>query len=94
MKWLEVRALGELGRVDDMVKTYASLGPDLPPIDLQFCRLFLLAFGGRIDGVRALLRRQLGFLRPRSKAYWVFCGGRGSRNPGRRRAAYPGVLRA
>jgi hypothetical protein len=81
MKWLEVRALGELGRIDDMVKTYASLRPDLPPIDLQICRLFLLAFGGRIDGVRALLRRQLGFLRPRSKAYWVFVAGEAAGTP-------------
>jgi hypothetical protein len=81
MKWLEVRALGELGCVDDMVKTYASLGPDLSPIDLQFCRLFLLAFGGRIDGVRALLRRQLGFLRPRSKAFWVFVAGEAAGTP-------------
>jgi hypothetical protein len=75
MKWLEIRAFGELGRIDDMVKTYASLGPDLSPIDLRFCRLFVLAFSGRINGVRALLRRHLGFLRPRSKAYWVFVAG-------------------
>jgi hypothetical protein len=81
MKWLEVGALGELGRIDDMVKTYASLRPDLPPIDLRICRLFLLAFGGRIDGVRALLRRQLGFLRPRSKAYWVFVAGEAAGTP-------------
>jgi hypothetical protein len=88
MKWLEVRALGELGRVDDMVKTYASLGPNMRPIDLQFCRLYILAFGGRIDAVRALLGRQLGFLRPRIKAYWVFVAGEaaGTSNEDARRA--------
>jgi hypothetical protein len=78
---LEVRALGELGRVDDMVKTYASMGPDLSPIDLQFCRLYILAFCGRIAEVRALLGRQLGFLRPRSKAYWVFVAGEAAGTP-------------
>ncbi len=71
MKWLAIWALGELGRVDDMVKTYASLGPELFPIDIQICRLYILGFGGRIDGVRALLGRQLAYLRPSSKAYWV-----------------------
>jgi hypothetical protein len=83
MKWLEVRALGELGRVDEMVKTYASasLGPGLSPADLQVCRLFILAFGGRVDGVRALLGRQFGFLRPRSKAYWVFVAGEAAGTP-------------
>ena len=81
MKLIEVRALGELGRVDDLVKTYTSLGPNLSPIDLQFCRLYILAFGGRIEGVRALLGRQLGFLRPRSKAYWVFVAGKAAGTP-------------
>lgn len=75
MKLLGVRALGELGRVDDMVKTYAAPGAKLPAIGLQFCRLYILAFGGRIDAVRALLDRQLGFLSPTSKAYWVFVAG-------------------
>lgn len=72
MKLLEIRALGELGRVDDMVETYASAGAQLSPIDFQFCRLYLLAFGGRIDGVRALLDRRLRSLRARNKAYWLF----------------------
>jgi hypothetical protein len=81
MKWLEIRALGELGRVDDMLRTYASLGPDLSRTDLQFCRLFILAFSGRIEGVRALLGRQLSFLRPRNKVYWVFVAGKTAGTP-------------
>ncbi len=40
MKWLEVGALGATARIDDMVKTLASLRPDLPPIGLRICRLF------------------------------------------------------
>ena len=71
-KWFEIRALGELGHFDEMVMTYASAESVLPLADLPVCRLFVLAFGGRADAVRSLLSRQLRFLRPRNKAYWIF----------------------
>jgi hypothetical protein len=72
LKCFEIRALGELGRVDEMVSTYASAKYVLSPLDLLFCRLYILAFAGRLDGVRFLLGRQLRFLRPLNKAYWIF----------------------
>jgi hypothetical protein len=43
--------------------------------NLPFCRLVVLAFSGHADGVRSLLSRQLRFVRPRSKAYWIFIAG-------------------
>jgi hypothetical protein len=75
LKWLEIRALGELGHLDEMITAYASAASVLPARDLAFFRLYVLAFSGRTDGVRALLSRRLRFLRPRAKAYWIFVAG-------------------
>jgi hypothetical protein len=75
LKWLEIRALGEIGRVDEMITTYASAESILSANDLAFCRLYVLAFSGRADAVRSHLSRKLRFVRPRSKAYWIFIAG-------------------
>jgi len=72
LKWLEIRTLGELGRVDEMISTYTAAASILSASDLPFCRLYVLAFSGRADAVRALLSWQLRFLKPRNKAYWIF----------------------
>jgi hypothetical protein len=74
-RWLEIRALGEIGWIDEMITTYASAEAGLPANDLPFCRMFVLAFSGRADAVRSLLSRQLRFVRPRNKAYWIFVAG-------------------
>ena len=71
LKWLEIRALGELGHLDEMIAAYTSAASVLPAGDLPFCRLYVLAFGGRADAVRSLLSRRLWFLAPRMKAYWM-----------------------
>jgi hypothetical protein len=71
LKWLEIRALGELGQLDEMVAAYASAASVLPARDLPFCRLYVLAFSGRTDAVRSLLARRLRFLAPRMNAYWM-----------------------
>ena len=72
LKWLEIRALGELGRIDEMIATYALAESALSANDLPICCLYVLAFSGRIDAVRALLSRKLRFLNQRNKAYWIF----------------------
>jgi hypothetical protein len=74
MAWLEVRALGELGRVEEMAMTHAIAVAEsvLKPSDVLSCRLFVLAFTGRVEGVRSLLSRQLRSLRSERKAYWTF----------------------
>jgi hypothetical protein len=72
MKSGEIRALGELGRVDEMIATYASAESVLPPNELRLSRLFVLAFTGRADAVRSLLSSQFRSLDPGSKAYWIF----------------------
>jgi len=72
LKWLEIRALGELGRVEEMAMTYVWAEPDLSASNRLFCRLYVLAFSGHFNGVRTLLGRRLRFLRSRNKAYWIF----------------------
>jgi hypothetical protein len=58
----------------------ARIGVDAinPPCQRAIClfgRLYVLAFSGRADAVRSLLSRQLRFVRPRHKAYWIFIAG-------------------
>jgi hypothetical protein len=76
LKPFGIQALGELGRIDEMIATYASAESTLSPKNLLFCRLFVLAFSGRVEGVRVLLSRQLRFLRARDKAYWIVIANR------------------
>jgi hypothetical protein len=72
LKGLEIRALGELKRVDEMLTTYVWAEPDFPARNRPFYRLYVQAFTGHIDGVRSLFDRQLRFVRPKNKAYWIF----------------------
>jgi hypothetical protein len=72
MKSFEIRALGELGRLDEMTAAYASAARVVTANNLLSCGLFVLAFSGRVDGVRrCLLSRQLQSLRSRDKTYWI-----------------------
>jgi hypothetical protein len=74
MAWLEIRALGEFGRVEEMAMTYAIAVAEsrLASNDLLFCKLYVLAFTGRIDAVQSLLTSQLRSLSSERKAYWTF----------------------
>lgn len=69
-KWIEIHALGELGRIDDMVGTFAAALSRTRDPNLRITRLHVLAFAGRVDAVRALLRSDLRFLEADRKAYW------------------------
>jgi len=83
LEWLEIRALGELGHIDEMITTDASAESGLSAGNLPFCRLYVLAFSGRADAVRSLLSRQLRFVRPRNKVYWIFVTGQAAGTPDR-----------
>jgi hypothetical protein len=74
MTWLKIRALGELGRLKEMAMTYAIAVAEsnLGHRDSLWCRLYVLAFTGRVDGVQSLLSRQLRSLSSERKAYWTF----------------------
>lgn len=78
---LEVRALGELGRLDEMVQAYELAAPRLNPYDMLEARLFLLANGGRPDAVQDLLKGPLAALGDDAKAYWTSIALRASGAP-------------
>lgn len=66
----EVRALGELGQLDQMAETYEATRAGYNGRDLLEAQLFVLAFGGRPDAVAELLRKPLAGLGRDAKAYW------------------------
>ncbi len=70
MRPLQIRALGELGRRGDMVRAYVHAHGALSGIGASVVRLYVLAFGGRPDGTRALLGTALSGLPGETKAFW------------------------
>jgi rhomboid protease GluP len=79
LKSLEIRALGEVGRIDDMVRTYAAAKSKLAGLDRYLSHLFVMAFCGRVDSVRLLLEHQLPALAPDTKDYWIAIAAKASR---------------
>lgn len=68
---LLIRALGEVGRQDDMLQTYEITRESMAPGDLVACQLFVAAFCGRTATVdRVLDSPSLGALGAESKGYW------------------------
>lgn len=65
-----LRALGELGQVDEMVEVYQRSKSQLMGNALFNAQLFLLAYGGRKDGVDLLLASKQGRMHPDYRAYW------------------------
>jgi hypothetical protein len=67
----EIRALGELGHREEMVKTYLDAARSLLRNARQECMLFVFAFTGRVDRVRQLLEGPLADTDTDSKSYWT-----------------------
>jgi hypothetical protein len=67
----EIRALGELGRLDEMVQTYQKAAKRLPLGSRRECMLFVLAFTGRVERVQPLLDRPSFAIDADSKKYWM-----------------------
>jgi rhomboid protease GluP len=67
---LEVRALGELGEIDQMAEAYEATRASYNGRDLLEAQLFLLAFGGRPEAVADLLGMPLAGLGNDAKGYW------------------------
>ena len=67
----EIRALGELGRLDEMVQTYQKAAKRLPLGSRRECMLFVLAFTGRVERVQPLLDRPSFAIDDDSKTYWM-----------------------
>ena len=66
----EIRALGELGHLEEMVQTYAEAEKWLLPQLRQECRLFVFAFMGLTGAVQQLLGAALSAMDDEAKAYW------------------------
>jgi rhomboid protease GluP len=62
-----MRACGELGQVDGLIQTFSRSGVRPKDLSARECYLFVLAFGGRPEGVGLLLRSER-FLH--SRDYW------------------------
>ena len=69
LKALEIRALGETGRIDEMARVFEASRNLIAATDLADCQLFVLAFGGRPVEVARLLERR-GALDSDSRVYW------------------------
>jgi membrane associated rhomboid family serine protease len=63
---LAIRAYGELGLIEQMVQTFARI--DVPQ-SRRDCGLFVLAFTGRLEGLRRLVARRYRSLH--TKDYWI-----------------------
>ena len=75
---LEVRALGELGRTEEMLAAYENTKLELNGFDLQEAQLFVLAYGGRPAEVAVMLQGSLAGLGEEAKAYWTAIASRAS----------------
>jgi hypothetical protein len=67
----EIRALGELGRLEEMVHTYRSAERRLLLAKRDECLLFVCAFAGRLAGVQHLLSRPRFAVDEELKTYWM-----------------------
>jgi membrane associated rhomboid family serine protease len=70
LRALEIRALGELGRVEDMVRLYETAKTGMSGAELQMVHLFVLAFAGRIVATQSNLSGANAHLDGDTKAYW------------------------
>jgi rhomboid protease GluP len=70
LKASEIRSLGELGRLDEMLQIFAAAGGAVAGLNLTMCRLYVLAFTGRQEAVGSLLAHELRGMAPDRKAYW------------------------
>lgn len=69
----ELRALGELGRTDEMVEAYRQAKPLLYGDGVRTCQLFVLAFCGRPDAVSLLAHNNRGSsgMHAEFASYWL-----------------------
>jgi rhomboid protease GluP len=78
---LEIRALGELGRIDEMVRCWDAARERLQGSDMTDAQLFVLAFSGRPGGVATMLQRAQRSLDDDAKSYWLALSQRAAGEP-------------
>lgn len=67
----EIRALGELERLDEMVQTYQNAAKWLHFHSRKECMLLIFAFTGRVERVQQLVDRPFCATDDASKTYWL-----------------------
>lgn len=75
---LEIRALGELGRTEEMLAAYDAAKLRLNGLELLEAHLFVLAYGGRPAEVAVMLKGALAGLGGEAKSYWTAIAARAS----------------
>lgn len=83
---LEIRALGELGRTDEMVGVYERCKSQLSGMSLRNAQMFLLAFCGRPEAIALLRTAKSAPMHADFLAYWdaiATFNARGRRGEGR-----------
>ncbi len=68
---MEIRALGELGYVDEMARVWQTARDRMIGTDITDAFLFVLAFGGRPGAVATLLQQGQSNLDDDSKDFWL-----------------------
>lgn len=83
---VEIRALGELGRTDELVEAYERNKARMSPHSLHLAQIFLLAFCGRPDGIALLRSSKKSVMHSDYLSYWeavAAFNARGRRGEGR-----------
>ena len=75
---LEIRALGETGRVDEMARVFDAARGRIAATDLADGQMFVLAFGGRPAELTQLMSRRRGSLDADGRSYWSAVAARAS----------------
>ena len=86
---LQIRALGETGRFEEMFASYDALQPILERLSVhsvQTARLFVLAFSGRSEAVETLFQGGLAGYSARTASYWRALAARAAGEEERARA--------
>ncbi len=78
---LEVRALGELGQIDEMARCYDAAREHLVGSYATDAQLFVLAFGGKVGAVDVLLERAKSSFDADTRAYWSAIARRAAGEP-------------
>lgn len=81
MVGLEIRALGELGQIDEMARSYDAAREHLLASDGADVQLFVLAFGGKTNAVEILLERAGGSFDADTRRYWTAIARRAAGEP-------------
>lgn len=77
---MHLRALGEVGEVGKLVESYQKLRAELPANERETAELFLFAFTGREDALKALFTRKYSSYDDEAKRYWQAVAARNNNN--------------